>query len=1029
MWYPSRGPTEATILPQLGYYSAMRTLRLGACALVACAACGGGNSPSIDDYYPKLPPTGGASGAFARTAAAGDLLTGPAAQGLVGDLIIGNAETHFIIQAPGRTIGVVPPGGNLIDAALIKPDGTQLTEDHFGELSMIYKLGRTCDHQTLEVIRDGSAGGAAVVRAVGVTTANDYVDMKGIPAIPVDGDVDPDIDDHLECATTYVLEPGSTSLQVFWTLFNGTTDQAQGPMGSLADTGGVVNVWGSGRGFESLGIDALANLSAKAPIDYAVYQGPDVAYGLIPRHPTVVPNAQFAIAGVSIILFGADSLINLIDRQNRYLVLDPNKGVTEQLDVVVARDAGGADAHLREIRGEATTDVAGTVTFGAGGAGAKARVGVYADLDGNGAIDDTDTIVSYLDADATGHFAGKIPTAGNHLLRAEVKDIGRSPAAPAGAAVTLVIPPPVKLDYTVLDDATNAAIPARLLVIGSHAAFPDKRVFPEGDRVAGMVTGVHAAYGTTVDLGDGADPVLTVPAGATYRVYASRGPEWSVASQKVVATANQSLSFKLRRTVPTDKYVASEWHVHQVGSPDSNVASDVRVRSSVSAGVELFAVTDHDYVSDLEPIVQDLNLQDRVRVISGVETTPFAYGHFMAWPMTVDPASPSHGAVDWGRGMPGFSMVPSEIFDAMRAKGAQCVQINHPRGKPGVGNFQSFFDRANLAFDYTNRSIYGDFQNAEVPNEFLRLPGASLWSDQFNTLEVWNGFEMGDSDTDGRREITKLDRTLADWFNFLSMGLVLTPTGSSDTHSVHAEAMGMPRTMIRVSDDSPAALASGAIVDDAMMTLTGARARDIVVTNGPMITVTASNVSAIGSVVPATAGSVTLHVTVASPDWAEIDTLEVFANATPPSPAPQTALTPLGCWTSRAPASLNANDPCLKADLAPQPLVVTEVAVGGGFKRYEATVDVTLTADDIATRAGATGKDAWLVFRARGDKAIFPLISDDVVTASTLATLVEGTDAAAVDAALRGHGVPATAFTAPVFVDFDGGGYRAPFAP
>jgi hypothetical protein len=34
-----------------------------------------------------------------------------------------------------------------------------------------------------------------------------------------------------------------------------------------------------------------------------------------------------------------------------------------------------------------------------------------------------------------------------------------------------------------------------------------------------------------------------------------------------------------------------------------------------------------------------------------------------------------------------------------------------------------------------------------------------------------------------------------------------------------------------------------------------------------------------------------------------------------------------------------------------------------------------------------------------------------------------------IDAALAGHGIPAAAVTAPVFVDFDGGGYRAPFAP
>src|SRR5262249_29149229 len=105
------------------------------------------------------------------------------------------------------------------------------------------------------------------------------------------------------------------------------------------------------------------------------------------------------------------------------------------------------------------------------------------------------------------------------------------------------------------------------------------------------------------------------------------------------------------------------------------------------------------------------------------------------------------------------------------------------------------------------------------------------------------------------------------------------------------------------------------------------------------------------------------------------------------------------------------------------------IALGGGFSRWRAELDVTLSAKDVAARAGASGQDAWLVFRARGDRAIFPLLFDNVVTDATLPQLVDGGDAGAIDAALRGHGVPATAITAPVYVDFDGGGYRAPFAP
>jgi hypothetical protein len=144
-------------------------------------------------------------------------------------------------------------------------------------------------------------------------------------------------------------------------------------------------------------------------------------------------------------------------------------------------------------------------------------------------------------------------------------------------------------------------------------------------------------------------------------------------------------------------------------------------------------------------------------------------------------------------------------------------------------------------------------------------------------------------------------------------------------------------------------------------------------------------------------------------------------------------LVPLKCWTSRTIATLDANDPCAKAAIAPEAMTVTLATVsgGGGYKRYEANVTVTLDAADIvaATRAGATGTDAWLVFRARGDRGIFPVLpKGDTITDTTMPALLSG-DRTMIDTALTGHGISAEAVTAPVFVDFDGGGYRAPFAP
>ena len=1006
---------------------ALLTLACGP-LIAACGDDGGG--PSLADFYPELPAAGGATGATAGAiTAASQLVTGPAAQGQVGDFFLANTRVKFIVGAPTRVIGVVPQGGNVIDAVRLDAAGRPTDADHFGELSMVYKAGRTCEHTRMEIVRDGSAGGAAVLRAIGSSGNNDFINLKGIGALPVGDDLDPDVGDDIACATTYVLAPDSDHLEVYWSLFNDGDLPMSAPFGVLSDTGGETEAWLSRRGFDRAGIEALGSLADPAPTDFVVYQSPGPAYGVIPRFTTPTPSAGILIAGVSILLFGADNLLDIFQTETYQLNLAAHGGKLQQVDLVVGSDAGDTD---RVWRDPATlVDIGGRVTLSSGAAAVGARVGVFDDVDGNGAVDAEDVIVSYLDVAADGTYAGKVG-AGSHLVRAELKDQGRSPAAIAAAGRDLVIPAPVRLDVTVTDDATGDTIPARLLVVGVHRAMPDKRVFETYDRLAGVVQSRHLARGITT--GAVADPPLYLPAGGNYRIYASRGTEWSVASAPFAGNADGAVALHLRHVVDTAGYLGAEFHVHQVGSPDSPVGSLDRVKSGLSAGVELFAVTDHDVVSDLQPIVEDLAVDDLLRVVPGIEITPFAYGHFNAYPLDVV-ANATGGAVDWGRGREGYAMTPGEIFAAARARGARVVEVNHPRGEGALGTFQQFFDRASLRYDYTNRSIFGDFAATPVPNEWLRLPGESLWSDAWNALEVWNGFSMRDTDGDGRREIVSLDRVMRDWFNLLSLGFYVAPVGNSDTHTSVNDPIGMPRTMVRVPDDGPAALADGSAVDKVMATLEGTTVpRDLVITNGPMIAVKVGGMNAIGRQVTPTGGAVTLEVTVTAPDWADFDTIEVFANATPDTPVTGTtpvSLTPLRCWTSRSLATLSGMDPCMIAPMTPQVMAVSSVAVPGpgNARRLTATITVRLTAADIRNRAGATGQDAWLVIRARGDKAIFPILSGDLIDDTSLPTLVTG-NPAAVDNLLRsGVGVPAAAFTAPVFLDFDGGGYRAPFRP
>jgi hypothetical protein len=1009
-------------------------MRVALFLLVVSAAAGcGDNAPgSLSLFYPVLPPvTGEAQVASAgQVTAASELLTGPATSGMVGDFFLANDKVKFIVSAPTRVIGVIPQGGNLVDAALLGAGGEQTNEDHFGEIAMIYALGRTCDHQRIEILRDGKGGGIAALRAIGVSGNNDFINLRGA-GLPVDSVVDPINEDGVLCATTYVLPPGSTSLEVYHTLFNPTDDLVRGPLGTIADTGGNTEAWGNRRGFERSGVEALTSPQATA-IDFVVYQAPGVSYGIIPRHNAATVNSTLLISGVSLFLLGVDQLLDILDRDLDFLILGPQRGITRAYDLVVGTDASAIDTKYRTTLAKPLRDLAGRVDWSVGGPAKGARVGVYEDANSDGQLDNNpdgakDPILTYFDVGADGAFTGKIPDQSNLLVRAEVKDVGRSPAAAAGTAVMLTVPSPIQVDYDVVDAATNAPIPARLLVIGQHPASPDPRLYETFDRMTGVVQSLHT-------VGDGTDPVLELPAGGTYRVFASRGTEWSVADVKVTSQPPAPIRLALQHVAPAIGYFSTEWHVHQVGSPDSPVLSEERLRSAASSGVEMFAVTDHDYVSDLQPLVKKLGLERITRALPGIEVTPFAYGHFNAWPIQPLDDSPNRGAIDWAQGAMGdLAMTPREIYEAMRARGAKMVQINHPRST-GFGQFQAFFDRAALSFDYTRRTIFGDFAKASVPNEILRLPEESLWDDTFNALEVWNGFGTSDSDGDGVVELVSLDRVLRDWFNMLSMGFFVTPTGNSDTHTSVSDPMGMPRTYVRVSNDSSAVLDTAAAADEVIATLSGKTAtgtnvaRDIIVTDGPMLEVGASGQPAIGRVVSATSGTVLLNVTVTSPDWADFDTIEVFANQTPQTPpGTVTSLVPLRCWTTRI-ATLDANDPCKLAPLAPAVLAVDKRTDAPGPRRF-ATTTITINAGEIPTRAGKTGNDAWLVIRVRGDRGIFPIMSNGILSdAALFSTVLTGT-VDEIHTALAHKGAPAQAFTSPIFIDFDGDGYRAPFAP
>ena len=95
-----------------------------------------------------------------------------------------------------------------------------------------------------------------------------------------------------------------------------------------------------------------------------VYQSPGPAYGVIPRFTAPTPSAGILIAGVSILLFGADNLLDIFQTETYQLNLAAHGGKLQQVDLVVGSDAEDTD---RVWRDPATlVDIGGRVTLSSG---------------------------------------------------------------------------------------------------------------------------------------------------------------------------------------------------------------------------------------------------------------------------------------------------------------------------------------------------------------------------------------------------------------------------------------------------------------------------------------------------------------------------------------------------------------------------------------------------------------------------------------------------------------------------------------
>ena len=947
--------------------------------------------------------------------ASADLIEGPMSRGRLGDFLLANGEIQVVIQDVQRNIlSVGQFGGQILDADLVRaPEDPE--RDSFEEWAVGINIENTAHYTSVSIINDGSNGQPAVIRATGVDDLLDFIN----PSSQIEGlgfmlpSAFDDVDLPVEVTTDYILAPNDSFVRVETTIRN--TDlfvTVETFITDLLSGSGQVELFQPGYGFGEAQIT-----TACALCNFVAWSGEGkadgVSYGYIHNIPLTT---VFTTSGVTSSLLGA-SLIGLIVGSPPNFSIAPQGEVTVTRYFAVGNGSVGSIVDIRnQILGLTTGTIQGTVTRG-GQPVERADVVVLGDpADGPG----TDkNVVSHYRTDANGQYSGTLPP-GAYTLQANLD--GHMPATPDPANVTVTasgttiqdftIPEAGRVRVTIVDEA-SASIAGKVSIVGF-----DQNPDPGNSQDLGILTNNTAIFGEIFQ--DGllfglADVVFVDQMGDSgeffiepgdYQVVVSHGPEYSIFKQDITVSggALTTVNAQIARVIDTTGFVSGDFHVHAINSADSEVTNEERVISMLAEGVDFFTPSDHQYRADFAPTIASLGVGSLISAAVNSENTTPDYGHFNAWPMTIDPTKVNNGALDWAKEAPAgedfpsfgnFMMPPAEIFANLLADpGVNTVQINH------IG---SFFGPGGLAVD---TALTPPQHFADAASKRLDPAIPNLFDDGFTAMEIWEGTDRGDISN------SLVGRNLGDWFNLLNQGIVRTGIAVSDTHQTIIKQSGFPRTMLASPTDDPGVL--GVIADTLSANVNAGRA---IGTNAPFVRVTTEATStgqvgglALGlpTLISTTDGSATIIVEIQSPLWAEFDRVEYYINGAQfPDDVDGDAATP--------PFYRAGPDVVQVAGVDFTVTAIDDFPLIPGAGHLEATTSLNLS--------GLT-EDTWVVVLVRGtdevSRPLFPIIPNDLDKAAnpTLADLTDGN--------LGEDGIPATAFTNPVFVDVNGNSFYDP---
>ena len=977
---------------------------------------------------PIEPPVEPVSTVSARVAEDADLLQGPLARGVAGDYVLENENFRVIIQQPGRQwLSIGTFGGNIIDVSARQDDGSFLP-DHMEEFVLGLNIENTPNYTEVEVVNDGSDGEQAVICVRGpddlleLANASSIIGEFGLP-LPPSAD---DRDLPLTIETCYRVSEGARHVEMVTTFSNLGSDELPVYMVEYLSGSGQVEFFqpyaGFGEPFFTPSCPDQTYVACSGREDglcdqcnFVAYSGVDgaagVSYGLIHGEQR---SSSLSTAGINIVVYG-EAVLNLILGLVGPNYTVPGDGTLEFTRYFAVGD-GTVDsiaAVRNDLFGIDTVDISGTISS-AGEPLLGAQVVVYQVLN-----DQTSPpqlfLVNHARTNEAGEYALSLPP-GEYEIRANMEgylfpeEDPRPLIVAAGEVQTqdFNLPEPGYLEVTLIDEIGPG--PGKLQLVGFDPSPPLSNTVSGNEAgIFGDIGADHLPFGiaqSTFINRDGASQRMTLEPGE-YHLVLSRGPRYSAYKENIVITPGQvtTVQAEIAKVVDDSGFIHGDFHVHSIDSPDAEVTREERVAVMLAEGMDFFTPSDHGYRADFAPTLEAMGVSDLISTASSSETTTFDYGHFNSWPTTVDPTSISGGAFDWAGEAPegmdfpeygNYNLSPAQIIAGLKEDPMDnLVQINH---------ISSHFGADGLAID-TGQTP----PQSEVDPVKRRLDPTieNAFDDGFDALEVWIG-------TNGRNAIVSsfLGPNAGDWFNLMNQDLVRIGIANSDTHDRRFTRVSA-RTLIASDTQDPGQLAS-----EAETLAKAVLAGKAIGTNAPFLLLAAAGsfngveqqaglrLSDSVSMSSDSNGDIVLTATVQTAAWAQIDTLDFYINNQPELTTPPNRAARYGVC---ADTTIGAGDPGWE-----QVEVVINEAVAGA-SRTEITATLILE--------GLT-EDTWVVAMARGSDGVseplFPILPASLNENSnaTLADLTDGN--------LGEGGIPAFAFTNPIFIDVEGDGWTAP---